>query len=158
MSINDRLSLKSSLLEVDIVATSTILNLKGNGKIMNNKHTLAEKETQFAQIIWQNAPLSSKELTEICQVELNWKRTTTYTVLKKLCEKGIFKNENGEVTVVVNKEDFFAKQGSEIIKKGFLGSLPKFIVSFAKSNKLTDEDIEELQNLIDQHKNQEVGD
>lgn len=125
---------------------------------MNDKYKLAEKEMKFADIIWQNAPLSSKRLTELCDDQLYWKRTTTYTVLKKLCEKGIFKNTNGEVDIVISKEEFFAVQGKEVIKKGFLGSLPKFIVSFAKSNELSDEDIEELQNLIDKHKNKKGGD
>lgn len=120
---------------------------------MKNKYILGEKESQFANIIWGNAPLSSKKLTEICEEQLNWKRTTTYTVLKKLCEREIFQNEKVLVTVKISKEDFFVLQGSESIKSGFLGSLPKFIVAFTKKNKLSDEDIIQIQALIDEHKN-----
>ena len=114
-------------------------------------YTLAEKESKFADIIWKNAPLSSKELTEICELELSWKRTTTYTVLKKLCDRGIFANENGTVVAKISHEDFLAKQGEQYINQSFGGSLPKFLVAFSKGKKLSDKDISQLQKLIDEN-------
>ena len=115
-------------------------------------YTLAEKEGIFADIIWEEQPLSSKKLTQICEEKLSWKRTTTYTVLKKLCDKGIFDNQNGTVISKINREEFFARQGEKSINIGFQGSLPKFLVAFTKKNKLTEKEIDELQKLIDECK------
>ena len=109
-------------------------------------------EARFADIVWQNAPLSTKELVLICQNELNWKRTTTYTVLKKLCERGIFKNENGSVTSLVSREEFYAIQSERFVDETFKGSLPAFIAAFSKRKRLTREEIDEILRMIDNSK------
>ena len=90
-------------------------------------------EARFADIVWQNAPLSTKELVLICQNELNWKRTTTYTVLKKLCERGIFKTEDSKVSVLITRDNFYAMQSERFVEDTFGGSLPAFIAAFAQS-------------------------
>lgn len=109
-------------------------------------------ETRFAEIVWKNAPLSTKELVTLCVKELNWKRTTTYTVLKKLCERGIFKTENSLVQVLITKEDFYAIKSENIIKEDFGGSLPAFIAAFTKHQNLNDEEIKEIEMMINQYK------
>lgn len=117
-----------------------------------SKLKLASKEKKFADIIWKHAPIKSKALSDICEKELEWKRTTTYTVLKKVCEKGIFSNNNGIVEVIISKEDFAIEQADLMLEDNFSGSLPNFLVAFTKKKKLTNSQIAELQNLIDQHK------
>ena len=105
-------------------------------------------EARFADIVWQNAPLSTKELVLICQKELNWKRTTTYTVLKKLCERGIFKTEDSVVSVLITKEDFYAMQSERFVEDTFGGSLPAFIAAFASRKKITESELEEIKRMI----------
>lgn len=117
--------------------------------ITMEKIILAEKQKLFADIIWRNAPLSSKSLTEICEEELGWKRTTTYTMLKTLIEKGLFANNNGMVEVCVSKEEFGINQGQDVLDDNFGGSLPKFLTAFTRKNKLSKKDISELQQLIE---------
>lgn len=109
-------------------------------------------ETRFAEIVWRNAPLSTKELVTLCENELNWKRTTTYTVLKKLCERGIFKTENSLVEVIITKEDFYSIKSENIIKEDFGGSLPAFIAAFTKRKNLTSNEIKEIEKMINQYK------
>lgn len=106
-------------------------------------------ESRFADIIWENQPLTSRQLVEICENELNWKRTTTYTVLKKLCEKGLFKNENKIVSAVISKEEFYAKQSESFVEETFQGSLPAFIAAFTKRKKLSADEIQEIRDMID---------
>lgn len=113
------------------------------------KIVLAEKQKLFADIIWENAPLSSKALTQICEDKLEWKRTTTYTMLKNLTDKGIFTNNNGTVEVVITKEEFGINQGKDVLDDNFGGSLPKFLTAFTRKNKLSKQDISQLQDLID---------
>lgn len=113
------------------------------------KIVLAEKQKLFADIIWANAPLSSKDLTKICEEKLEWKRTTTYTMLKNLIDKGIFANNNGTVEVLVSKEEFGITQGQDVLDDNFGGSLPKFLTAFTRKNKLSKQDINELQQLIE---------
>ena len=113
---------------------------------------LGEMELKFAELIWSSAPVSSRELTEICSREFNWKRTTTYTMLRRLCDKGIFQNIKGTVTAMKSREDFMAEQGEKFIEDTFNGSLPNFLVSFAKRKSLSDKEIAALQKLIDEHK------
>ena len=105
-------------------------------------------EARFADIVWQNAPLSTKELVLICQNELNWKRTTTYTVLKKLCERGIFKTEDSVVSVLITKEDFYAMQSERFVEDTFGGSLPAFIAAFASRKKISESELEEIKRMI----------
>ena len=106
-------------------------------------------ETRFADIIWENAPLTTRKLVDMCQQELNWARTTTYTVLKKLCDRGLFKMEKKMVTVLVSQAEFNAMRSEELVDDAFGGSLPAFLVAFGSRNKLADKEIEELHKLID---------
>lgn len=106
-------------------------------------------EGKFADIVWENAPLSTRALVELCGKELNWKRTTTYTVLKKLCERGLFQTENSTVRVLVEKADFYAMQGERLIEESYGGSLPAFLAAFTSRKRLTGEEIAEIRRMID---------
>ena len=106
-------------------------------------------ESRFADIVWANAPLSTRALVQLCEQELNWKRTTTYTVLKKLCERGIFQTENSTVTVLIPKADFYAMQGERLIEENYGGSLPAFLAAFTSRKQLTGEEIAEIRRMID---------
>ena len=106
-------------------------------------------EGKFADLIWQYAPMTTKELVILCERELNWKRTTTYTVLKKLCTQGIFRTEDSLVTVVITKEDFHAMQSEKFVEETFDGSLPAFLAAFGSRKKLSDKEIDELEKLIE---------
>ena len=107
-------------------------------------------ETRFAEIIWANAPLTTNQLIRLCAEKLEWKRTTTYTVLKKLCEKGIFKTENSMVTVLVSRQEFEGMQSEQFVEETFNGSLPAFLTAFNSRKKLSNAEIDEIQKLIDQ--------
>lgn len=109
-------------------------------------------ESHFADIVWANQPLSTKELVAICESELNWKRTTTYTVLKKLCERGIFKTENSTVTALLTKDEFQAIQSEKFVGETFDGSLPAFIAAFTSRKKLSTEEIDEIKRMIDNYR------
>ena len=106
-------------------------------------------ESRFAQIVWDKAPLTTKELIAACGQELNWKRTTTYTVLKKLCERGIFKMEDGIVSVLISKEKFQTIQTENLVNDAFEGSLPAFIAAFTARNTLTAEEVLQIRQMID---------
>lgn len=106
-------------------------------------------EQHFAELIWQSEPITSGELVKLCLKELEWKKSTTYTVLKKLCDKGIFKNENGTVTSLISKDDFFALQSKSFVDETFEGSLPAFIAAFTKKQTLSQKDIAEIRAMID---------
>ena len=113
---------------------------------------LGEVQLRFAELVWHYAPLPSGELVKICQRELNWKKPTTYTVLRRLCERGIFRNEGGAVTSLLSRADYDAAQSRQFVKESFSGSLPAFIAAFTRRKKLTDEEVAELQSLIDQNR------
>lgn len=106
-------------------------------------------EARFADIIWENEPLTTKELVAFCEKELNWKRTTTYTVLKKLCERGIFKTENSIVTSLISKDEFYAIQSENFVDETFAGSLPAFVAAFTSRKKPSKKEIEEIKRMID---------
>ena len=106
-------------------------------------------ETRFADIIWANEPLTTNQLTKLCADALEWKRTTTYTVLKKLCDKGLFKTENSVVTSLVSKSEFEGMQSEQFVEETFRGSLPAFLTAFGSRKKLSDTEIDELQKIID---------
>lgn len=110
---------------------------------------LAEVESRFADIIWSNEPVASGELAKICERELTWKRTTTYNVLRKLCDRGIFQNQNGIVSSLVSKQEFYAAQGETIVEEAFDGSLPAFIAAFTRRKALSAEEIAEIKRMID---------
>lgn len=105
-------------------------------------------ETHFAELIWANAPISSGELVKLCLRELEWKKSTTYTVLKKLCEQGLFQNDGGTVTVLVSRDDFFAMQSEQFVQEHFEGSLPAFVAAFTTRKKLSDNEIAEIRRMI----------
>ena len=107
-------------------------------------------ESHFADIIWQREPLSSAELVKLAEQELQWKKSTTYTVLKRLCDRGIFQNQDGTVTSVISKQDFYALQSERFVEDTFSGSLPAFLTAFTARKKLSQEEIEQLQKMIDQ--------
>ena len=106
-------------------------------------------EARFADLIWQNEPITTKELVALCEKELNWKRTTTYTVLKKLCERGIFCTENSTVTSLVSKNEFYAIQSEKFVDETFAGSLPAFLAAFTTRKKPTADELEEIRRMID---------
>lgn len=108
-------------------------------------------EAKFADIIWSNEPISSGELVKLCSEELEWKKSTTYTVLKKLCERGIFKNENGEVSSLITKQDFYALQSEKFVEETFEGSLPAFLAAFTKRKSLSAEEIAQIRKMIDSY-------
>lgn len=109
-------------------------------------------ESRFADIIWENAPMTTRELVELCAQALDWKRTTTYSVLKKLCDKGFFKMEDSIVTVLVSKADYTSFRSEKFVEETFSGSLPALVLSFGSRKKLSQKEIEELQSIIDSMK------
>ena len=109
-------------------------------------------ETHFANIVWDSAPLSSGELVKYCEVELGWKKSTTYTVLKKFCERGIFQNVEGIVSICVPKDEFYAMQTEKYVDETFQGSLPAFIAAFTSRKTLSEEEIAEIRMMIDAQK------
>ena len=111
---------------------------------------LGAVESRFAEIIWENEPLTTNQLIKICADELEWKRTTTYTVLKKLSEKGIFKTENSVVTSVISRQEFEGLQSEQFVEENFKGSLPAFLAAFSTRKKLSDKEIDEMKRLIEQ--------
>ena len=112
-------------------------------------------ESRFADLIWEHAPLSSGALVTLCEEHLHWKKSTTYTVLKKLCDRGLFVNNGGTVSVIMTKEEFAAHRSEEIVRDAFSGSLPAFVAAFTSRNALSEDEIAALQSLIDaqKHKN-----
>lgn len=112
------------------------------------EYRLGEVERQFAEIIWEKEPLSSGELVTLCAKELDWKKSTTYTVLKRVCERGLFQNADGTVTSLVSREEFFGKQSEQFVEETFDGSLPSFVAAFTSQKKLSEEEIRELEELI----------
>ncbi len=109
-------------------------------------------ESRFADMIWGHEPLSSRELVKMAESELNWKPTTSYTVLKRLCERGIFQNNRGAVSSLISREDYYAMQSEQFVNDTFAGSLPAFIAAFGKRKKLSDAEVDELKNLIERMK------
>lgn len=113
------------------------------------EYKLATLEARFADLIWQKEPISSPELVKLCEKEFDWKKSTTYTVLKKLCDRGIFKNENATVTSLVTREEFYGHKSREFVEDSFGGSIPKFLTAFMGGKKLTQKQAEEIKELID---------
>ena len=106
-------------------------------------------ETQFAEIIWANEPIASGLLSKKAEEILSWKKTTSFTVLKRLCERGIFQNQNGTVTSLITKEEFFARHSEAYVQENFGGSLPAFMAAFSTRRKLSDREVEEMMSLIE---------
>ena len=108
-----------------------------------------ESEYRFCLILWEHEPVTAVELVKLCQDRLDWKRTTTYTVIKRLGERGVLQNENGTVTSLFSKEEAQACEIDELVEKKFGGSLPAFITAFTKHQTLTEAELEEVQRMID---------
>ena len=113
-------------------------------------YRLGEMEQRFAQLIWAHEPIGSGELVKLCGKELGWKKSTTYTVLRRLCEKGLFQNENGAVTSLLSRAAYETAQSAACVEHAFSGSLPKFLAAFTARRKLSQKEIDELQRLIDE--------
>lgn len=108
-----------------------------------------ESEYHFCLIMWEQEPVTTVELVKLCQERLGWKRTTTYTVIKRLGERGVLKNEDGRVTSLVSKEEAQAREIDELVEEKFQGSLPAFVAAFTKRQTLSDEELDEVQRMID---------
>ena len=107
-------------------------------------------EAKFADIIWQHAPVTSSQLVKLGEAELDWKRTTVHTVLRRLCDKGLFQNDGGLVTARMSRETFYALQSRQFVEDSFHGSLPAFIAAFTQGRRLTDQEKEEIHRMIDE--------
>ncbi len=114
-------------------------------------YKLGAMETKFAELMWDNEPIPSGELVKLCEKELSWKKSTTYTMLRRLCERKIFQNINGVVSSIMTKQEFLALQSERFVEETFGGSLPHFLVAFTARKKLSENEIRELQKLINQH-------
>ncbi|MBQ7003792.1 MAG: BlaI/MecI/CopY family transcriptional regulator [Oscillospiraceae bacterium] len=114
-----------------------------------NEYQMGAAETRFAEMVWESAPVSSTALVRRCEAELGWKKSTTYTVLKRLCGKGLFRNEGGTVTVLVSKEAFYACRSEQFVEETFGGSLPAFLAAFTSRKRLTADEIESLRRMVD---------
>ena len=116
---------------------------------------LGAVQAQFADLVWQHEPVSSGELVKICERELHWKKPTTYTVLRKLCEKGLFQNVNGTVTALISRHDFYAAKSEQFVEETFGGSLPAFLAAFISRKSLSDTEAKEIQGMIDAFRKEE---
>ena len=115
-------------------------------------YIMTETEQQFAEIIWDNEPLGSGQLVKLASEKLNWKKSTTYTVLRKLCENGIFQNKDTVVSSIINKEEYIRTKGEIYLEEHYNGSLPKFVAAFMNKKKLGRAEIEELSRMIEEYK------
>ncbi|MBR2320162.1 MAG: BlaI/MecI/CopY family transcriptional regulator [Clostridia bacterium] len=115
-----------------------------------NDLSLGVVESRFADIIWANQPLSTQRLVQLCEAELQWKRTTTYTVLKRLAERGLFRNEGGQVTALISRDEFYARRSQQFVEESFGGSLPAFLAAFAARKPLTEQEVAEIRRLIEE--------
>jgi predicted transcriptional regulator len=133
---------------------STFCKLTKGGILMGD-YKLAEIETKFVELIWAEEPINSGDLVKLCEKKLNWKKSTTYTVLRRLCQRGILQNDRSMVTSLIKKEELQAIQSNQFVKDIFDGSLPKFVAAFSKNKKLSNKEIDELQKLINEYKEEQ---
>lgn len=113
---------------------------------------LGEVESRFVELIWKKEPIASGDLVILCEKELNWKKSTTYTVLRRLCQKGILKNENTIVSSLIKREEYMSQWSEQVVEENFEGSLPRFVAAFMRKKKLNQKQIEEIQKLIDDYR------
>ncbi len=114
-------------------------------------YKLAEGEARFADIIWENEPITSPDLVKLCEKKLNWKKSTTYTVLKKLCDRQIFQNNQAVVTSLITKEEFYSFKSYQFVEDTFDGSLPQFIAAFTRHSKLKAQEIHAIKEMIEKY-------
>lgn len=119
---------------------------------MKKNLKIFDAEYRFASIVWENEPIQSRELAKLCEEKFGWKRPTTYTVLRKLCEKGILKNDHSIVSALVKKEEIQQYESNVIIEKTFGGSLPNFITAFLKDKKIKNEELNKIKEMLDNYK------
>lgn len=120
-------------------------------------YQLTETEMKFAEMIWEEEPVGSGELVRLCEEEFGWKKSTTYTFIKKLCEQGIFQSENAVVTALVSREKYLQQQGEAFVEKTYDGSLPKMIAAFIERKRLSRAQIEEIEKMIEEYKSEVDG-
>ncbi len=116
-----------------------------------NDYQMGAVESRFADIIWESEPITSAELVKKSEEALSWKKSTTYTVLKRLCEKGIFCNEKGTVSSLISREEFYSRQSEKFVEETFGGSLPAFLAAFTSRKKLTAKEIGELKRMVESY-------
>ncbi len=116
-----------------------------------NDYQMGVVESRFADIIWENEPISSTELSRRSEELLKWKKSTTYTVLKRLCEKGIFQNNKGTVTSLISKQEFYSVQSEKFVEETFDGSLPAFLAAFTARKSLTPDEVAHLRRMVEEY-------
>ena len=116
-----------------------------------NDYQMGAIESRFADIIWENEPISSTELSKRSEVLLKWKKSTTYTVLKRLCDKGIFRNDKGTVTSLISREEFYSIKSERFVEETFEGSLPAFLAAFTSRKNLTPEEVAHLRRMVEEY-------
>lgn len=114
-----------------------------------NDFKIGSAEARFADLIWAHEPVTSGEMARLGAAQFNWKKTTSFTVLKRLCDRGIFRNEGGVVTSLISREDFYARHSQQYVEEAFGGSLPAFLTAFGTRKKLSDREIDELERIIE---------
>ena len=119
---------------------------------MEQQIELGEVQERFAKLVWAHAPIPSGELVKLCEKELNWKKPTTYTVLRKLCERGLFENDNGVVKTRISREAFYAARSEQFVDSTFNGSLPAFLTAFTARKGLSDEEADEIVRMIEAYR------
>ena len=120
-------------------------------------YKLGEMEQKFADLIWKHAPITTGELVKLCEQTFEWKRTTTYTMLKRLCLRNLFENVGGTVEIKTTREDFQAAQGEQFLMENFDGSLPRFLTAFSRRKKLSSREVPELRRLIEAYEEDTEG-
>lgn len=115
------------------------------------EYQMGAVESRFADMIWEGEPITSTELSKRSEVALGWKKSTTYTVLKRLCDKGLFRNEKGTVTSLVSREEYYSLQSEKFVEETFEGSLPAFLAAFTARKGLSAEEVEQLRKLVDEY-------
>jgi len=113
--------------------------------------SLTAAEEKLATLIWREAPLTSPELVALADEEMGWKKSTTYTVLKKLCDKGVFRNENANISIILTQDEQISRESRRFVEDNFGGSLPKFIAAFAGERKLSKEQVDQIKRMIDEY-------
>ncbi len=131
-------------------------NALEEGEINVETPKIFESEYRFCLILWENEPIKSSELVNKCKERLGWKPTTTYTVIKRLSERGVLKNENTVVSALVSKDDVQAAEINEMVEKTFEGSLPAFVAAFTRHQRMSEKEIDEVQQMIDRYRKGEL--